>query len=90
MATTMGVVDIQRIWSCLEMYATPQESKINGTDGICPCRLRGPDDEWIDYPFKLGVEGVGSETSFLDALTTVDREKSQLGYDCHDKREAMP
>ena len=86
----MGVVDIQRMWPGLEMYATPQEREINGTDGIYPYRLRGPDDEWIDYPLKLNVEGVGSEISFLDVLTTVDHEKGQLGHNCHDEREVMP
>ena len=86
----MGVVDIQRMWPGLEMDATPQEREINGTDGIYPCQLRGPDDEWIDYPLKLNVEGVGSETSFLDVLTTVAYEKARLGNDCHDECEAMP
>ena len=86
----MGVVDIQRMLSGLEIYATPQEREINGTDGIYPCRLRGPDDEWIDYPLTLNVEGIGSETSFLGVLTTVEREKGQLGYDCHDKLETLP
>ena len=52
--------------------------------------MRGPDDEWIDYPLTLNVEGIGSETSFLGVLTTVEREKGQLGYDCHDKRETLP
>ena len=66
------------------------EREIGGTDGLYPCRLRGPDGEWIDYPLKLNVEGIGIETSFLDVLSTVDRKIGRLGYDCYDKREAMP
>ena len=66
------------------------EREIGGTDGLYPCRLRGPDGKWIDYPLKLNVEGVGEETSFLDTLTTIDRDDGQIGVDCYDKREAMP
>ena len=66
------------------------EREIGGTDGLYPCRLRGPDGKWIYYPLKLNVEGVGLETSFLDVLTTVNRWIGWLSYDCYDKREAMP
>ena len=66
------------------------EREIGGTDGLYPCRLRGPDGQWIEYPLKLNVEGVGEETSFLDVLTTIDRGNGQIGFDCYDKREAMP